>query len=130
MSKADTNITTLDDAPDAPVAEVKQTKAELAKAAKAEAAALAEQDADAQEDEFVMLTIHAGEGEMGKAGVFVGANGEGILVPRGVPVKVRKIFADGLDNAKSIVYEPVGNQMVAREVHRYAFSVKPVPKGQ
>jgi hypothetical protein len=110
----DTSITSIDDEPKAVVV------------AKAKNIAVAN-TGDHMSGEKMEVTIHQGEGELGRQAVFLGINGEGTLVPRGVPCKLPVELVEILDNATMTVYEPTTNgQTIEREVKRYSYTAKAI----
>ncbi len=72
----------------------------------------------------VTVTIHQGEGELGRQAVFLGLNGHGFNIPRGVPVDLPVEAVEILDNATQTVYENMGGQTTEREVKRFSYTVK------
>jgi hypothetical protein len=114
MAKAtDTSITTIDDAP----------KAE----APAPVSVLRASDLGADlSGKRVELTINQDSGENGREPVFVGLNGVGFQIPRGVPVNVPVELLEILDNAVQTVYESNGNTAQAREVKRYSYNTRAI----
>jgi hypothetical protein len=112
MAKAtETSITTIDDAPKAtePVATVKLNgKADPELSGKR-----------------VELTIMQDSGENGREPVFVGLNGTGYQIPRGIPVNVPVEVLEVLNNATMTVYESSAGMTVpkGREVKRFAYNV-------
>ena len=76
------------------------------------------------------LTVHAGEGEIGRQAVFLGINGHGLNIPRSVPVIVPKEVVRVLDDATMIVYERVGEKMVPRDVKRFSYNARPIARAR
>lgn len=72
------------------------------------------------------VTIQPGLDEAGKQAAFLGINGHGLLVPRGIPVRLPVEVVEILKNATMEIYEREGDRMVARQVQRYAFIAMPV----
>lgn len=85
-------------------------------------------EGDQLSGERVELTIHPGEGENGRDAVFVGLNGTGYQIPRGVPVNVPAELVEILDNAKPIVHEGTGGNVRSREVQRFSYNARQVAK--
>lgn len=114
MAAKDTSVTTIDDAPQATAAPRAKT--------------IAVADAgDNMTGDKLELTIHAGEGELGRQAVFLSINGHGFNIPRGIPCVVPSEVVDILDNAKQIIYEPGENgKMHEREVNRFSYNARPV----
>lgn len=112
MAKAtDTSITTIDDAPKNP----EPTPVQVVRAT------------DLSEDlsgKRVELTINQDSGENGREPVFVGLNGVGYQIPRGVPVNVPVELLEILDNAIQTVYESNGTTAHARDVKRYSYNTR------
>jgi hypothetical protein len=78
----------------------------------------------------VLLMIHQEKGENGKEAVFLGVNGDQILVPRGQYVPVDKKFVEAcLDDAIQLEYDAgdQGKDMTGRPVPRFAYTIKPMP---
>lgn len=111
MAKTDTSITTIDDAQKAvePPAAV--------------ALHVADQG-DKLSGKRIELTVHQGEGDMGKQPLFVGLNGTGFNIPRGIPVSVPVEVIEILDNAMMTVYESVAGLTRGREVKRYSYNTR------
>lgn len=78
---------------------------------------------DQMTGEKVELTLFQSEGDNGSQPVFIGLNGHGTLIPRGVRVKIPVEVVDILDNAVQTLYTNVNNVMVPREVKRYAYTL-------
>lgn len=110
------SVTTLDDAP---------SKAS-APAAKAEAKVLVQHN-DELSGKRKILTIHAEQGEGGNFAVFVGLNGVGYQVPRGIPHNVPDELVQNLRNAQQTVWENTDGKNVSREAPRFAFSTEDAP---
>lgn len=114
MAKAatETSITTIDDAPKA----VEQPAAKVLRGA-------ADPDLSG---ERVELTIHQDSGENGREPVFVGLNGTGYQIPRGIAVNVPVEVLEVLDNATMTVYESTAGVTVpkGRAVKRFAYNVR------
>ncbi len=72
------------------------------------------------------VTIQPGLDEAGKQAAFIGINGHGLLVPRGIPVRLPVEVVEILKNATMEIYEREGDRMVPREVQRYSFMAMPV----
>lgn len=129
MTTKDTQITSLDD----DLAIVTESKPEApAKATRATKAAAAETKDEAQPEELVLdseglsgkkciLTIHADKGDGGNLPVFLGLNGRGWQIPRGVPCTVPVELLNVLETCVETVYDNGGP---GREVPRFAYSVK------
>lgn len=130
---SDTKITTLDDETTATAAEQAPQATKPARASKKAEAADAKSDAAAENEAPVavdaeglsgrkcVVTIHADKGDGGNLPVFLGINGRGYQLPRGVPCTVPVELVGVLENAVETVYDGGG---AGREVPRYAFSVK------
>lgn len=108
---SDTTVTTLDD--DAPVIE-KPTKVKAEKVKQTAAAAEAGLSGLRK-----TITIHPGEGAVGREDVPVFVNGFGFQIKRGKPVEVPVEVIEVLKNAITTQYE----NGEAIEVPRFAFSV-------
>jgi len=131
MTTKDTQITGLDD--DLAPAPATETKPEApAKATRATKAAAAEAKDEAKPEELVrdseglsgkkcILTIHADKGDGGNLPVFLGLNGRGWQIPRGVPCTVPVELLNVLETCVETVYDNGGP---GREVPRFAYSVK------
>jgi hypothetical protein len=78
--------------------------------------------------ERVELIVHAGEGEVGRQAVFLGINGHGLNIPRSIAVDVPIEVIEILDNATMTVYEQIDNKTYEREVKRFSYNVKNLPK--
>ena len=111
MAKPDTTVTTIDDAPKS--VDTKKV-----------------QDIDHKADDAISgdkaeVTIHAGEGELGRQAVFLAINGHGFNIPRGVACRVPVEVIEVLENATMVVYEPTAaGQNIEREVKRFSYTVK------
>jgi hypothetical protein len=114
MAKAnESSVTTIDDAPkhvDIPAAVVLRGSDE----------------GDNLSGERVELTIHPGEGENGRDPVFIGLNGTGYQIPRGIPVNVPAELVGILNDAKPLIYEAAGAAVRAREVQRFSYNSRAV----
>lgn len=108
---SDTSITTIDDAPK----HVEPPAAVVLHGA---------DEGDRLSGKRVELTIHPGEGENGRDPVYVGLNGTGYQIPRGIPVSVPVELVEILENAKPIVYESMAGATRAREVNRFSFNTR------
>lgn len=112
MAKAhDTSITTIDDAPAAPVP-VAATILHV------------NNDGEFLSGERVELVVNQGEGENGREPVYVGLNGTGYQIPRGIPVNVPVEVLQILDNAVQTVYESTGSTTTPREVKRFSYNTR------
>jgi len=76
--------------------------------------------------QMMEVTIQPGLDEAGKQAAFLGINGHGLLVPRGIPVRLPVEVVEILKNATMEIYEREGDRMVPREVQRYSFMAMPV----
>lgn len=117
MSKTDTQVTSLDDE-GADVAVAAPT------AVKPRAAAKAAPGAPLNPHRMVTLVVHQGTGDGGNDAVYVGVNEYGRLIPRGVPVEVPATVIGSLDLAVQEVYITEGKTTTARQVPRYAYTVR------
>ena len=146
MANTETTITTLDDEQH----ETPETKdAAPRKAAKARPSSSATTIDDDEPDDAprvpkiavtdhgdnmaggkVELTLHAGEGDIGRQAVFLGINGHGFNIPRSTPVEVPEEVVQILDNATMTVYEQVGQKMHEREVKRFSYNIRPIHKNR
>lgn len=115
MAAKDSTITTLDDAPK----NVEPPAAVVTAAVKHD---------EALSGEMVELEIHQGEGEIGKQAVFVGLNGNGYQIPRGIKSIVPIELVHILDNARQTVYESGSGATsgVGREVNRFSYNTRAV----
>jgi len=108
-------VTTLDDASKPP-----------ASAAKREAIVV--RGANASPDlsgKRVTVTINAAEGDGGNDPVFVGHNGFGYQIPRGVPVDLPVEVLQILKDAKTTIsHVGDGGKLVERTVQRYTWQVE------
>lgn len=146
MAQTDTSITTLDDEPDA--AETKKADAPRKPSRTRQESVTSTIDDDEATDTprvtkiavtdhgdnmaggKVELTLHAGEGDIGRQAVFLGINGHGFNIPRSTPVEVPEEVIEILDNATMTVYEQVGPDMHEREVKRFSYTVRPIGKSR
>lgn len=83
-------------------------------------------DPDALSGKKVRLTIHKDPRPTAVKDVFIGLNGVGYLLKRGEEAIVPQELANVLKDAVETQYEQVGDELVAREVPAYAFSVMPL----
>ena len=74
----------------------------------------------------VRLTIHKDSSPTAVDPVFIGHNFVGYSIKRGEEVVVPAELVEVLKSAVEMRYEQKGDQMIAREVPSYAFSVMPV----
>ena len=111
MAMKDTTITSIDDEPKAVV---------LPKTVKV----LVTDDGDNMTGERAIVTVQQGEGELGRQAVFLGINGHGYNIPRGVPVELPVEALAVLENAMQTTYENIEGKMTEREVPRYGMTVK------
>jgi hypothetical protein len=109
----DSSITTIDDAPPATVPVAATTLA-------------VNNDRGVLSGERIELTINQTDGENGREPVFVGLDGIGYQIPRGVPVNVPVELLEILDNAVQTVYESTGTVARPREVKRYSYNTRAV----
>lgn len=114
MAAKDTSVTTIDDTP------------EVVATPRAKKVAVTDH-ADGMSGEKMEVTIHAGEGELGRQAVFLSLNGYGFNVPRGKPVELPIEVVEILDNATMTKYEQGANgQMVEHEVKRYSYNARSI----
>jgi hypothetical protein len=83
-------------------------------------------DSDALSGKKVRLTIHKDPRPTAVKDVFLGLNGVGYLIKRGEEAIVPTELVGVLDDAVETLYEQQGDQLVARDVPAYAYSVKPL----
>lgn len=116
MAKAnESTVTTIDDAPQ----HAEPQPATVLRGA---------DEGDNLSGERIELTILPGEGENGRDPVFIGLNGTGYQIPRGLAVNVPAELLEILNNAKPMVYESSGGTARAREVQRYSYHSRPAPQ--
>lgn len=106
----DSSVTTIDDAPEVVIKK------------KPDMIAVAD-NGDNFSGNKVDITIHQGEGEVGSQAVFIGLNGDGFNVPRGIRVSVPKEVAHILENTEQTVYESIKGQVKERQVRRFSFTI-------
>lgn len=114
----DSSITTLDD---------NDTPDEVRESSKPEKIRVSDHG-NSMNGERVELTLHAGEGEVGRQAVFLGINGHGFNIPRSIAVDVPVEVIEILDNATMTVYEQIDNKVYEREVKRFSYNVKNLAK--
>lgn len=118
----DARITTLDDETPIPAPTLGKKKA-VAAAEVVTDAAPATVDANGMSGKKVEITIHQGEGDMGREDIFVGINGYAYQIKRGervtVPVEVKEV----IENALTIHQEYTKAGVVERKVPRHTMSV-------
>lgn len=74
--------------------------------------------------ETVIVTINRGEGELGKAPVYLNVNSSNVLIPRNTKCEIPKELFEALENAKIMEYSTDAQGKVSEaEVQRYAYVV-------
>lgn len=78
-------------------------------------------------EQVIEIVVQASEEAGGGEPVPVSVNGSAIWIPRGVPVRVKRKFADALNLAIRTVYDPdpgpLGGTLPPRDVRQYPYSV-------
>lgn len=109
MSKTNSQITSIDDAP----------------AVATPVAAAVVGNAAGVGAERVTITIHPTEGDGGGNAVPVGVNGYAYQIPRGSPQSVPREVLEVLQNARStLMTNAPGGAIIERVIPRFAFSVQ------
>ncbi|CDS48915.1 hypothetical protein [Polaromonas sp. CG9_12] len=117
---ADSQVTTLDDAPPVVTAAPAPKVAAAAKAAPPSAAA-----ADAAPVAMFTVTVHATGDDNGNDVVEIQPNGKLYRLPRGVPCLVPHEVLHILQNAVYTTYRNEGAAVIQRDIPRYPFSAVP-----
>jgi|GEM_PF-2238750 len=113
-----TSVTTIDDAP------------EVASEKKVDAIAVPDIGNNMSGDRLD-VTLHQGEGEAGSQAVFIGLNGQGFNMPRGIRVSVPAEVVHILENAEQTVYDTTKGKTVERQIKRFSYTVHgPSPKAK
>jgi hypothetical protein len=117
--RQDSSVTTLDDEPDE--LDTDKPRAETLRVA---------DHGNHMSGDKMELTLHAGEGDIGRQAVFLSINGHGFNIPRSIPVIVPEEVIEILDNATMTVYERVGDKMVPRDVKRFAYNARSLARAR
>lgn len=124
MSTSDSTVTELGSAP-APQVAAEAPQRATARAQQRTVKDLSKAD-DSLSGKKIIITIPQTKDDTQKGPVFVGVNGTGYHIPRGIPCRVPIEVADTLDNAVEKVYDTGdGSHVIESEVPRINYQSRP-----